>query len=248
MMKLKQQGFTLLELLLVLSLLAMLATLAVSSMEHTGEAVTDPIARAEMQAIRQALLQFKQDTGYLPNAGEYACANIIQAVNKPHVDASSWDAPSWSVWCAHPANFWMLFEKPDVKESTVENWNPDTARGWRGPYLTQVGDGWLDLPKGYPDANATASEKFKVRAVADPLRLSSEILTWHPSEAGDKDRRWGRPYLFMDSHDATKARLVWTGRDGQYNGVNPSDICAPNNAPPVKGVDDVRADRVLCVY
>ncbi len=244
MMKLKQQGFTLLELLLVLSLLAMLATLAVSSMEHTGEAVTDPIARAEMQAIRQALLQFKQDTGYLPNAGEYACANIIKPMNKTHVDAVLWQD-----WCAHPANFWMLFEKPDVKESTVEDWNKDTARGWRGPYLTQVGDGWLDLPLGYPDANASAVPVLpKVRAVADPLQLSSKTLLWHPSEAGDADRRWGRPYLFMDSHDATKARLVWTGRDGQYNPINPSDICAANNAPPVKGVDDVRADLVLCLY
>jgi prepilin-type N-terminal cleavage/methylation domain-containing protein len=235
MVSFKQRGFTMLELLLVLSLLAMIATLAVSSMENTGEDVADQLARSEMHAIREALLQFKRDTGYFPNSGNAACTAITQPANKSFVPADLWQA-----WCAHSANFWMLFENPGLEE-----WNPDLARGWRGPYLNQVGDGLLTVPVTYP---ASASDSTPVltgvRAIADPLQLNSDVLVWQPSQSAGKNRRWGRPYLLIHADSVGPARLVWTGKDGEFNGHNLTNGCEPNN----QYVDEFSADLVLCLH
>lgn len=232
---LKQRGFTMLEMLLVLSLLAMIATLAVSSMDTTGEDVADQLARSEMHAIRDALLQFKRDTGYLPNSGNSDCTVITQPANKSFVPANLWQA-----WCAHPANFWMLFENPGL-----EDWNPDLARGWRGPYLNQVGDGLLTVPVSYPAGASDATPVLTgVRAVADPLQFNSDDLHWQPSQLAGKNRRWGRPYLLIHADSLGPARVVWTGKDGEFNGNNSTNVCEPNN----QYAGEFRADLVLCLH
>lgn len=133
-----QSGFTLLELLTVVALMAVLAGVAISAYDGTQDQARLDATRFDMAELRKALLQLRRDSGSndLPGAGVYDCtdaangnpANANPDFNFP-AEAGSNDADKIA-WCQHPANFWMLFADP-----FGTGWNPDTHRGWRGPYL-----------------------------------------------------------------------------------------------------------------
>jgi prepilin-type N-terminal cleavage/methylation domain-containing protein len=133
-----ESGFTLLELLLVIALLAVTAGVAVQGYEGVQDQGRYDATRFEMAELRKALLQFRRDSGTndFPRQGIYDCtdaANGNPAGANPDMDfleeAGSTDAEKIA-WCQSPANFWMLFVDP-----LGDGWNPDTHRGWNGPYL-----------------------------------------------------------------------------------------------------------------
>lgn len=132
-----QAGFTLLELLAVIALMAVVAGTAVLAYEGVQDQGRQDATRFEMAEIRNALLQFRRDSGSnnLPGQGVYVCEDPANAgkinpdlVNLP-AEAGVTDAAKLA-WCESPANFWMLFADP-----LGNGWNPDTHRGWNGPYL-----------------------------------------------------------------------------------------------------------------
>jgi len=132
-----QAGFTLLELLAVIALMAVVAGMAVLAYEGVQDQGRQDATRFEIAEIRNALLQFRRDSGSndLPGQGVYVCEDPANAgkinpdlVNLPS-EAGTTDAAKLA-WCESPANFWMLFADP-----SGNGWNPDTHRGWNGPYL-----------------------------------------------------------------------------------------------------------------
>ncbi len=134
-----ESGFTLLELLLVIALLSVTAGIMVQGYEGVQDQGRYDATRFEMAELRKALLQFRRDSGTndFPGQGIYDCtdaANDNPASANPDMDfpaeAGNTDAEKIA-WCSSPANFWMLFAQP----GPGFDWNPDTHRGWHGPYL-----------------------------------------------------------------------------------------------------------------
>jgi len=216
----KSRGFTILELMMVVAILAAVSGAIIFSQGETLDDTNQRLAIVEMQAIKNALLRFKADTGALPVA-------------------------------ANPADFSALYEKP----SDETDWNINTARGWRGPYLTRKGEGLVDIGddlkktgEGKPTI-ITTEAKGKVRSVADPfinwpVKNGSDtpctsanadddcLLDWRTQSTDPRHTRWGRPYLLFDLDDSEKARLMSMGQNGRYESASCAGIdcasCSPS--------------------
>ncbi len=134
-----QRGFTLLEILIVLGLLALLAGISLMAYEGIQSQGQADLVRYEMAEIRRALIQFRKDSGTyaFPGVHSYDCTDAInggsstQANSRMLFPAEAGTTDSEKItWCQDSANFWMLLTDPYGL-----GWNEDTRRGWRGPYL-----------------------------------------------------------------------------------------------------------------
>jgi prepilin-type N-terminal cleavage/methylation domain-containing protein len=228
--KIFHNGFTLLELLLVISLLGIVASLAVAGYENVQDQARYDAARYEMTEIRNAILQFRRDSGSqdFPGQGAYDCTDASNggAITDPNTLMSfpvSGTNAEIITWCQHPANFWMLFENPFT---TGGGWNIDTHRGWNGPYLHN-NRLTADVNAGY-DSNGTyiasANMTFSLRVVTDA---------------------YGSPYFLfdLDNPDTNNpARLVSLGQNLSYDGADTSDCKSPTISN-----ENYPLDHVLCL-
>lgn len=163
--ELRDRGFTLIELLVVCGILAALSFVAWSGYSGVQANAEDDIARSDMQRLADALRRFKADTGYYPGQGPFVLAStgtVETASGTGGFDCSggavlgvlrSW-APTpdsdtdKDAWFASPANLAMLFEAPPLCANHplgfLQRWNPETRRGWHGPYLGLASRHWVD--------------------------------------------------------------------------------------------------------
>lgn len=117
----KSRGFTLIELLVVVAILATMAGIAVSAVGGYEQKARADLAQTEIKRIANAVLAFKEDTGYFPNTGVF----------------SSDDANSHAA-----SDFAFLFYSPryesqtDDKGGEILSWDGASSRGWNGPYLS----------------------------------------------------------------------------------------------------------------
>jgi general secretion pathway protein G len=81
-------GFTLVELLLVLVILAVLAAIVLPSMAHRGEDARVTAAKVDVANIATALNVFEVDNGYYPKGSDALQALIV----KPR-EAGNWKGP-----------------------------------------------------------------------------------------------------------------------------------------------------------
>lgn len=99
----RNSGFTLLELIIVMAVLGTIAGGAILMVGQTEESAQCKIGLVEVCEIREALIQFKKDTGSLPKRGVFALTTEGGSVPVP-VEGSD--------WFHSPANFSQLFENP----------------------------------------------------------------------------------------------------------------------------------------
>jgi prepilin-type N-terminal cleavage/methylation domain-containing protein len=255
----EQQGFTLLEMLMVISLLAAVAFVATTSYRGVLDRSNEQLVYTEMKEIATAIRRFKQDTGYYPREGPFGLAGAglgtvsdaeIQ-VKFPHAGAT---AAARARWFNSPANFYQILSATGpLATGQLATWNPETGRGWRGPYLTGFAPGTVDIgdginagPWGDPLAATTANvpdvdglaDRFVFSAVpvADAA-VDQTLLDWSRTARPNRIDigRSGRPYLFFaigkgpdgvygSADDTIQHHLVSMGPDGVYGTNDDIDL------------------------
>jgi len=227
----KSAGFTLLELLIVISLLAVLAGFSITAYDGVKDDAYYDAAIFEMAEIRNALLQFRRDNDELP-CRAYRAGNYNPFTNSlPELDfttgLASTTAADYKTWCefsndAQEDNALSMLQRFPYDKLTEASllWNRDTKRGWNGPYVStnDLNDPWgnryrlydaeLDYPNGYlceDDGSGgykVASNEYNCLHAADSAITSAHTL------------------------DADIARLVSAGADGLFSGDNLFNICS----------------------
>lgn len=138
-----ERGFTLLELLAVITLIGLLATFAVNALSGIEEDTTVKITKIEMVELRKALRQFKQDVGHFPD--EIAATYLDEQKRIALLVKCSDDEVA----------------NPDHFDPQCSPWNMDIAKGWRGPYL--LSDGLTDH---WGTAYRVSFENFEPRIIS----------------------------------------------------------------------------------
>lgn len=219
-----QAGFTLLELLVVVALLATLAGLAVTAYDsNSDDSIATQLAQSEMTELAKALRQFRRDVGNYP---------IV----------------------ANPTDFKHLFVFVDADNDNVDDiqgyarFDPDTARGWRGPYLEQRGISCVDVNVAIDGIAAPAN--LIPYAKLDPFKQTnpSNLFAWFEANGTNTctiplQGKQGTPYLLINmptvaNPNPAQPRIVSAGPDGNYAGTNTVNACLP-----VAGSDDL----VVCL-
>lgn len=135
-----QRGFTLVELLVVITLVGLLAMGIVISLDGVDDDAMERLTKAEMSELRKALLQFKRDVGHFPGASspfppaEDEILDLLKECQSEDVpvDGADENRLTYDAGCLRPYNI-------------------DTGRGWNGPYAMpeRMGD---PVISGYFDA------------------------------------------------------------------------------------------------
>ncbi|WP_309386443.1 prepilin-type N-terminal cleavage/methylation domain-containing protein [Cerasicoccus frondis] len=227
------RGFTLLELLVVVSVLAAVAFIATGAYRGISEDSSDRLVRVEMLEIAKAIQQFKHDTGYYPKTGPFALSTDGGSVVIDNLPAHAGSNDTEKTrWFYSPANFEQLMTTVSPLDSSghqLATWNPETGRGWRGPYLTGYGEGYVDIRDDINDDPDTAAGDAlgdpllgttitNVDGIADPFEHSvtaNNLLGWSSTVDGDELAKWGRPYLVFGLNG--QPFLISMGLDGEYD-------------------------------
>lgn len=215
----RRRSFTLLELLVVISILATLAGVLLVSLSGVQHKASGDLTVHELAQVKAAILGFRADTGFLPKQGPFALTS----------DGGSVPVPAeGEAWFDSPANFTQVLINPLAGTGhPLETFNPDTRRGWRGPYLTRsaegavvVGDGLaLDGRSGNLDQGTLLAA---LPSIADPFPRSpltagiGVVFNW-TNASGDPLPQHGRPFLLFDLADPNRARVIGLGPDGRFS-------------------------------
>ncbi len=261
-------AFTLIEIVLVVAILAALAGMVVFMSEGTDAQASHDLTRRTLAEVRRAIVQFKADTGHWPKRGPFnlhpsdvAAGDVTRAADGGRVRLAR--LPIAEVvtddvrraWFDAPANLYQLFVCPfpldpaDPDYHPLARWDLDRHRGWRGPYLTRAGQGWVAVRAGLsPDGTTEwpSAAPFAMLpsfpAVADLYRHESDDLgvgfVWTAwGETSRIDAGMGRPVVVLDLDpgdpgpagdrhpslgtdlQGERARVVSLGPDGTYSPV-----------------------------
>lgn len=253
--KRSQAGFTLIEMLVVVSLLAATAYIATGAYSHFLRHSEEQLVYGEMQEIANAIRQFKQDSGYYPKTGPFD----LSLVTADHGRVHRSDLPSFingrpdaeiRRWFYSPANLYQLTSAQKLTTNhPLGEWNAETGRGWRGPYIVGFKDGYVDIRSGInsdlkgPIAMRSAGDKTgdpltgtnikDVTGLADSFIHKfrtiggNTLLDWSRTHRGSATKRlsvakWGRPYLVFGWNG--KPQLVSMGPNGTFNKTTEDDI------------------------
>lgn len=243
-----RKGFSLIELLIVVGVLALIGGAVLLAFGDVESDASDHLAAAEMQQVKEAVLRFYRDTGYLPKQGPFTRGNV-------DTDAAGVSA----AWFASPANVDQLYRNPldgtgagtdatyGALAGDLKSYDVRSRRGWNGPYLTDGPRRYVDLGDGLNPSDGSGSPAsgalmVDVPMVADPYLAKPTAVgavsyyeTWKEPSAvrpsGDKPlSRVGRPYVLLGLENGPKAtgagapRIVGLGPNGRYEQGGGDDV------------------------
>lgn len=199
-------GFTLLELVVVIAILAAVAMLVVSKVDTLEEKATDTVAIADLNTVREAIMGSATAPGYLSDMKHVPGFSKLLHLNMHNL---------------------LVGSELDLLPLPLEKFNVLTSRGWRGPYLERTA--------GVANENAVRHNQFPEsgeRRFAGDTTFGQRgfYYTVNDSHYGaPNDRamgdRWGNPIVVQippnsafttptDNKRFRYARLVSAGVDG----------------------------------
>ena len=147
-----KKRITLVELMLVVSILAILSSVVIASWDGLIEKTSKKLTHIEMNNIRQAIVKFKLNTGYYPGQGPFksaennadnAKATIFKTTNPVGnniiLSPTSNDFSNnieREQWMLSYANLYQLAIQPkDKSGDDILPYDIDSQHGWNGPYI-----------------------------------------------------------------------------------------------------------------
>ena len=130
--KIKQQGFTLLEIMLVVSIIVIILGVAISKLGNTTAIAKSMRVQADVQAIKTQLQLYESMNGFFPSTEQGLQALVTQPQNDPK-----------------PTRWYQLF-----KEMPKDPWGSDYI--YRNPGLKNPGG--YDLYSAGPDRQADTAD------------------------------------------------------------------------------------------
>jgi general secretion pathway protein G len=130
--KRKQRGFTLLEIMLVVSIIVIILGVAISKLGNTTAIAKSMRVQADLQAIKTQLQLYESLNGFYPSTEQGLQALVTQPSNDPH-----------------PTRWYQLF-----KELPKDPWGSDYI--YRNP--GQKNSGGYDLYSAGPDRQADTGD------------------------------------------------------------------------------------------
>jgi len=243
------QGFTLLELLVVVAILVLIAGATITSTDNQIHRAKDAMVISDMSQIKAALEQYKTDNGFFPPATNPAdFTGLFEANGQPLFDPSvqqGWHGPYLSKAGAKTVDVTNAVDPGNILSvfaGTIETVKSIADAYQHGPVdlaaSPAVGGGSC-IETVENDNNCI----FDWRFLADDGDSSDDD--------GDKALfHSGRPYLLLDS-GGPDMRLVSFGQNGVFDGAieaSPGVIatsgpksCIPDSA---NGADD----KILCFF
>ena len=237
-----RHGFSLLELLTVVAILAVIGGTVVFSFSNTQIDTTQKISAAEIANLAAAIEAFRRDTGYFPKQGPFGLTTnggVINPENADHWPAflASATASQRTDWFNHPANFYQLVFSTSPLANTghsLESMQISSGRGWNGAYLKDAGhfvQAGTYTPSAHSHTPATwtegrwdpASGPFieKIPGIFDPHIQDIGVFVVELTN-GTTPVHWGRPYLFFSAGDSHW--IVSMGPNGTYEGGGKEEI------------------------
>lgn len=229
-------GFTLVELCIVVAILSIIALLAVSRVERVAWQAKVIAAESDLKNIRDAFMNpehgYLRDMRGIPgfSLAYLRVANLLISTNLYVAAADDTKGVRTSAFSiddpAHAADFGHGIAAYDE----FVKWNPERERGWHGPYLKD----WTGV---FPSRNDRGffPDLFFLRLPIDFIdsKLGCSIYGF-PGEPAVLDP-WGNPYVlqipppqaFWDKYDSNTnladevrfqyARIVSAGPDGRLD-------------------------------
>lgn len=248
--------FTLLEMLIVISILAVLAGSVIVNLGSAGQRAAGDLGGHQLSQVREALLRFKRDMGYLPHEGRLIAANG-SLIGTP---AGVSDETAWRTWFNHPANMLCLVKQPLATgggetdwlvDASLVSYDPATRRGWKGPYLSNNAVVWMTLGDGLSadgSGDPTQGNALALMPVVPNLEAAAAVqragdgawfYTWSAgAQLPTNQSAQGRPLLLLDA-DTDFARVVSLGADYAYSAYSPTSapFTSSDPGPPADSQD-----------
>ena len=99
--KVARKGFTLVELIAVIIILSLLATVAIKNFAGQTDKARVVTTRANIKILNESVLQFKMDTGQYPNEEDGLSALVVEPV-----DATGWQIGGYLGSTEVPTDAW----------------------------------------------------------------------------------------------------------------------------------------------
>lgn len=178
----RRAGLTLLELLIVVTLLALLAMLVVPMIGNTVTTTELDITFQTMQAARDAILGSAGTPGFRPD---------VKGLNSGRAGANYILADTEGLPAATTGTRGYLIELfQNGPSANFPAFDPQTRRGWRGPYLRQSTMGYGPV-FGFPAGQPLALDSFPYRNAATGATApgSPIFIEWPATDIGGIPRQ-----------------------------------------------------------
>jgi len=128
----KKQGFTLVEMMAVLLIIALLASLAGTAFLGQIDKAKVKTTKADLVTLRSAVIQFKMDTGYYPSED----VGLIELVEQP-MDLEGWAPGGYLPETTLPKDGWgnefvYILDPGDGKPFDIISYGEDGQEGGEG--------------------------------------------------------------------------------------------------------------------